>query len=169
MVCITEKQLDTALANALSENQEFLNWFLSHTKFATRSSNFHSCRSDNPWGAHPYSETDEVTGVTETSTRQSETDVLLLVADENNHVLAIHIENKLASGKFTDRQAQMYAQRAAHWVGKPRYGNYSEFETVLLAPQVFKDNNSDLANRFGCFISHEQVAQHIPLFAKVTD
>jgi hypothetical protein len=63
----------------------------------------------------------------------------------------------------------MYAHRAAYWIGNPRYGGYADFETILLAPEAFRQRNASQASLFGCFISHEAVGQHIPLFRQASD
>jgi hypothetical protein len=160
----TEKELDRALAAELESNPAFFDWFVSQTKFSTSSAVFHSCRTDHPWGTHPFPSTDPNTGETITVKRQSETDVLLIVSDRDGHRLGLHIENKIGSGKFTDLQPEMYAHRAAHWIGKPRYGSYTDFETVLLAPEAFLQRNITQAAHFGCFVSHEAMGHYIPLF-----
>lgn len=161
-----EKDLDRALANELESNPAFLNWLISQTKFAGRGATFRSCRSDHPWGSHPFPSINPDNGESIITKRQSETDVLLIVTDKDDRLLGIHIENKVGAGKFTESQSDMYVHRAAHWVGNPRYGGYVEFETVLLAPEAFRKRNAAQARQFGCFISHEAVALHIPLFRK---
>ena len=124
----------------------------------------HSCRADHPWGAHPFPISDPATGEITITTRQSETDVLLVVSDADQRLLGLHIENKVGAGKFTDLQPEMYAHRAAHWVGNLHYGGYVDFETILLAPEAFRRRNVGQAELFGCFISHEDVSQFISLF-----
>ncbi len=160
----TEKEFDCALAAELESNPTFVDWLVSHTKFSGRKATFVSCRADHPWGTHPFPCVDPNTGESITSNRQSETDVLLVVSDQDGQLLGIHIENKMGTGKFTDLQPEMYAYRAAHWIGNSRYGGYKDFDTVLLAPDAFRQRNASQAALFGCFISHEAVGQHIPLF-----
>jgi hypothetical protein len=162
----SEKDLDIALSNELQANPEFLAWFIGHTKFASRDAVFHGCRHDNPWGSHPFPFVDPVTGKVTTSTRQSETDVLLIARDKNDTLLGVHIENKLGSGKFTDLQPEMYPHRAAYWLGNPRYGGYTEFDTVLVAPEAFRQRNTSQVLLFGCFVSYESVATFVPMFAQ---
>ena len=164
----TEKELDRALAAELESSPAFLGWFVSQTKFAGCGAVFRSCRANHPWGTHPFPITDPTSGESFTAKRQSETDVLLIVAHRDGQLLALHIENKVGAGKFTDLQPEMYAHRAAHWVGNPRYGNYADFETVLLAPEAFQRRNAAQAAHFGCFISHETVGHYIPLFRHVS-
>jgi hypothetical protein len=160
----TEKELDLALAAELEFNSAFLQWFVTQTKFADCGAVFRSCRANHPWGSHPFPSTDAATGERASTLRQSETDVLLIVSDRNGQLLGLHIENKVGAGKFTELQPEMYAHRAAHWIGNPRYGGYADYETVLLAPEVFQRRNKAQAALFGCFVSYEEVGQFIPLF-----
>ena len=164
----TEKELDLALKAALESDQTFLEWFISQTKFSGCGAKLVSCRADSPWGSHPFQSTDPATGESTITTRQSETDVLLVVANREGELLGIHIENKVGAGKFTNLQPEMYAQRAAHWLEKPHYGGYVDFETVLVAPDAFRQRNAVQAEHFGCFISHEAVGHHISLFRQDT-
>jgi hypothetical protein len=160
----TEKELDRLLAEELQGNPTFLDWLVSQTKFAGCGACFVSCRADYPWGSHPFPAIDPVTGEHITTRRQSETDVLLVLSDRDGRHLGLHIENKMGAGSFTDMQPEMYAHRAAHWVGNPRYGGYADFDTILLAPEAFRQRNASQASLFGSFVSHESVGQYIPLF-----
>ncbi|WP_153066737.1 hypothetical protein [Xanthomonas arboricola] len=164
----TEKELDRVLAVELENNANFLEWVVSHTKFANCGATFSSCRVDHPWGSHPFPSVDSTTGESIKTMRQSETDVLLVVSDQSGRLFGLHIENKVGTGKFTNLQPEMYAHRAAHWIGNPRYGGYTDFETVLLAPEVFRQRNTDQAALFDRFISHEAVGHYIPLFQQAS-
>ena len=115
----SEKELDRALAAALEINPTLVAWLLSHTQFAGMDLQFHSCRSDHPWGSHPFVVLNAETGEPEQTRRQSETDILLLLKDRQDNIFALHIENKLGAGAFTKLQPEMYAQRAQHWIGNP--------------------------------------------------
>lgn len=84
---------------------------------------------------------------------------------DDNSRFALHIENKLASGKFTSDQPQSYKLRARHMMFKPRYLNYSDFETVLISPRSFKTGNEEQCKHFGAYIPHEEIAEFIPQFA----
>lgn len=160
----SEKELDRALADALSTSQPFLQWFLGCTKFASRNAKIVSCRSDHPWGTHPYVlDCGEAEGVE--TTRQSETDILLIVKAADEETLGIHVENKVGVGRFTADQPEMYAFRARHWIGNPRYGNYTDFDTVLIAPRGFIERNHDQVLCFGAVLAHEDIAQYVPAFA----
>ena len=161
----TEKALDRALAKAIEAPGPFLGWLLGHTKFANRGATLIKCRCDHPWGKHPYTAIDQATGASVQSFRESETDVLVVLRASDGETLGVHIENKLGSGRFTADQPEMYAFRAKHWIGNAKYGGYSDFDTILLAPLEFKLRNSDQLRHFGCFVSHEDVATHVPEFA----
>ena len=160
----TEKELDLALKTEFETNPTFLRWFISQTKFAGCESTLLMCRADHAWGRHPFPVTDKW-GVTSIEERESETDVLLIISDKNR-TLSVHIENKLGIGKFTHDQAEMYPYRAAHWRGNPKYGAYTDFETVLLAPEAFRERNVVQASLFGCFISHEVLSEYVPIFGQ---
>ena len=162
----SEKDLDHALATELEINHRFLEWFISRTKFAGHRVAFHSVRSNYVWGSHPFPVQNPATGEITDSTRESETDVLLLVKDHAGTTLAIHIENKVGAGRFTKLQPEMYEHRAAHWIGDAGRGGYSDFDTVLLAPEMFRQRNAEQAAIFGSFVSHESVADYIPLYGE---
>lgn len=79
--------------------------------------------------------------------------------------LGVHIENKIATGRFTQYQPEMYAARGEFWIGKQDYGCYDHWETVLLAPMAFIKRNETEARKFMSRITHEDVALHIPEFS----
>ncbi len=56
------------------------------------------------------------------------------------------------------------AARADFWLHKSDYGNYDEWETLLLAPKAFYERNTNEARKFTTFIAHEEIAAHIPAF-----
>jgi hypothetical protein len=161
----SEKALDRALYKALEARGHFLRWFLARTKFKGRSAILVDCRCDHPWGKHPYFKIDPTTGARVETKRESETDILLTLQAQDGEILGVHIENKLGAGKFTSDQPEMYAHRAKHWIGNPRYGGYTDFDTVLVAPLVFIERNKNQLKHFGRFLSHEDIAAHIPEFA----
>ena len=160
----SEKELDLLLAAKLEAEPEFLHWFVGFTKFADRGAVFKSCRSNHPWGTHPFPVEDPATGEKRSSNRQSETDVLLVLQDNEGGLFGVHIENKLGTGKFTKLQPEMYPHRAEHWINNPRYGGYVDFDIVLLAPEAFLKRHPDQASLFPHFVSHEAVAKFIPQF-----
>jgi hypothetical protein len=159
----SEKYLDLALAAKLEDDPAFLQYLLARTSFRDRGAEFRSCRSNHPWGAHPYPQTDSA-GTETIVTRQSETDVLLTVTAKDGEVLGVHIENKIGQGRFTANQADMYKYRADHWVGNPKYGAYTAFDTILIAPAAFVERNAKQAAPFGARFTHEEIADFIPEF-----
>ena len=165
----SEKDLDLALCKGLMESRSFLQWFLSHTKFADRGPSLISCRADSPWGSHPFPTMNAETGATSLQNRQSETDVLLVLRAKDGATLGVHVENKIGTGSFTADQPEMYWHRANHWLNNPHYGNYSEFDTVLVAPAAFLATHPEQAACFGCRVSHEELARYIPLFGVRVD
>jgi len=149
----TEKDLDKAIEAKFRKSGEFVTWFLSRTKFANRAANLVHLRSNHPWYQS------ETTGV------QSETDILVVFEDAGgSNRFAIHIENKLSSGSFTENQPDLYRERAAEWVGREKYGNYDDFEVVLIAPRAFYERNGDQCRIFDRYVAHEDIAEFIPEF-----
>ena len=164
MTMPTEKQLDHALNNAFVEQPEFARWFLSMTKFSEVDAKYLWSRADNPWGKVKLEVYNSETGVIETVEKESETDLLVVFEVSPALRIALHIENKLASGRFTHLQPELYAARANAWKGNPRYENYSEWETILVAPLSFCKRNSEDVEKFGHVIFHEDLAHYIPEF-----
>ncbi len=73
---------------------------------------------------------------------------------EGKSNIALHIENKLANGKFTQYQPELYGERGKLWLNTEKYGNYSDFETVLVAPIEFYANNLEASQCFDKFVSY---------------
>ncbi len=163
---LTEKALDRALETALRDEEDFRRWFVSKTKFKGNRPQFIWSRSDYPWCAVKLLLPNRQTGVPEMVERQGETDVLFVFAFETEpeRRLALHIENKLSSGRFTAFQPEVYAARAKFWAANPSYGNYDDWDTVLLAPLSFRHRHAAIAQGFGTFIAHEEVADYVPSF-----
>lgn len=157
MTGATEKQLDTAFHHAIERSEEFRTWFLGRTKFAGRRARIVLLRSNHPW----YQSTK--TGV------QSETDILIILEDLDTRCrFALHVENKLANGKFGPSQPRLYRERAEDWRFVPKWGNYDEYEIVLIAPRTFRDRNAEKADTFDVFVPHEDIAAFVPEFGGVT-
>ena len=164
MVDPTEKQLDQALEAKLRSSPEFATWFIGKTRFGSEPAQCYWSRSNHPWGSALVEVPGGSAGETKTIKREGETDVLAVFRVGDKEGIALHIENKLGLGKFTRFQPELYAARAAKWVNNPKYGNYQEWETVLVAPREFYDKYPEESRIFGCFISHEEVARHIDAF-----
>ena len=162
----TEKELDQALETVLRDNGSFREWFVNQTRFKGINATYVLSRSDNPWCTVKVHLPNDQTGELELVKRQGETDVLFVFQAAPGRTLALHIENKLASGRFTPAQLQpeVYRARAELWVRNPKYGNYDEWDTVLVAPSSFLIRHATLAQKFGASISHEEIARWVPSF-----
>jgi len=160
----TEKELDAAFAQSLVANPAFASWLVEQTRFKGRGGKCRSARSDHPWGKFPFESLNPATGKSESKLVERETDVLAIYQAEDGEVLGLHIENKLARSKFRSLQAESYAARAAYWVNNQNYGNYTSWETILVAPRSFYERHREASSAFGLFVPHEEVAGFIPLF-----
>jgi hypothetical protein len=160
----SEKQLDRALHEALESSPSFREWFIGQLKSGGGYSSLVLCRSNHPWGKVRLILPNEQTGALEPIDREGETDVLAVFEHPSGARLGVHIENKLASGAFTQYQPEVCSARAEHWVGSKKYGSYHQWETVLLAPSAFIARYAADSRKFITRISHEQVATHLPAF-----
>lgn len=165
----TEKQLDHLLEKRLHDDEGFRTWFLSKTLKGGAFSRLVFLRANNPWGKIRTILPNQDTGALEAVVREAETDVLVVVESRDGKRLALHIENKLASGKFMQYQPEMYAARAEAWRKNEKYGSYDEWETVLISPRSFKDRNESDARKFTSFIAHEEIAQYVSAFNSAGD
>jgi len=162
----SEKILDYALEQGFKESALFSNWFLSKTRFSKISASYVWSRSDSPWGRFTFRITNNDTNVEAEITRDSETDVLVVFEDRKDNRVALHIENKLANGKFTKYQPEFYQQRAEAWLENEKFGRYSDYETVLVAPLEFYRNNFPESQHFNKYVSYEEIAILLPEFAQ---
>ena len=160
----TEKQLDRLLEERLNADDSFRTWFLSKTLKGASYTNLVLLRANHPWGKVRTILPNKDTGALEAVVREAETDVFAVLEDRNGKRLALHIENKLPGGKFLAYQPEMYAARAEAWRQNEKYGNYDEWETVLIAPRSFRARNENDARKFMSFIAHEDIAIHVPGF-----
>ena len=160
----SEKELDKVLHEALAERAEFRSWFVSRLTRARSHTRLVMCRSNHPWTKVRLILPNQETGALEATEREGETDVLAVFEDASGHRVGVHIENKRSSGSFTLHQPEVYAARAEHWVGSADYGGYQEWETVLLAPEVFIARNEAAARKFTTRITYEQIATRLPQF-----
>jgi hypothetical protein len=161
-----EKDLDAELDAALRDNESFRAWFVNKSKFKGKSPRYLWSRSDNPWCKVELPLPDPVTGELQSHKREGETDVLFVFEfpSEPGRRLALHIENKRASGRFTKYQPEVYAARAKYWLQNSEYGNYDDWDILLLAPISFHKRYAVDAGKFGSFVSHEEVGEFLPLF-----
>ena len=92
-----------------------------------------------------------------------ETDVFLVCEAESVR-FALHIENKPARGVLRLEQGAAYRPRAAFKAFDPAWLNYSDFETILMAPKIFIEANLESAGQFDRCITYEDVGLFVPLF-----
>lgn len=161
---VTEAQLDSALAKSLISDRDFARWFLAQTRFSGEQATCVFCRSDNPWGRVQFQWGDPVDGELVDLSRDCETDVLAVFETTNQRRLAVHIENKLAGGSFTPYQPELYQARLQQWKHRPKLGSYDDATSVLVAPLEFFKRWKAKAELFEGFISHEDLARHLPEF-----
>ncbi len=91
----------------------------------------------------------------------------MVFGDElDNNKVALHIENKLTNGKYTQYQPEFYSKRAEAWKNNTKFGDYSDFETVLVAPLAFYKNNFEASQHFDKYVSYEEIAILLPEFSE---
>lgn len=164
---MTEEKLDFAFANHLIASPQFASWVLGRTKFSDRkdcSRPLHieqqSARVAKHWYKHWWCHVPELN-------TESETDVFVAFEhDESKERFALHIENKLHNSTFQPNQAQTYAFRARHMLANTKSAilRCTDFDTILIAPRVFRDNYRTQCDMFGSYISHEEIAEFVPEF-----
>jgi hypothetical protein len=167
---LSEDDLCYAFADKIKESPEFVVWLLARTKFAHYASNVRVLWEEQkanrfsrnaPWWRHWFTSKCFCTGCF----GGRETDIFVVFeSTETKARFALHIENKPSKAKFTDGQAEAYPVRARCWAGQERFLNYSDVETVLIAPLAFRDLNPD-SRLFDSFIPYEDVAQILPCYA----
>jgi len=162
---LSEKQIDPLVELAFNNSPEFLRWFISKTNYKGLNGSCVWSRSNHPWGRLTFNLKDPETDQYREMTRDSETDVLVVLEEDSGKRFAFHIENKLADGHFTLFQPDMYKQRAEAWLRNEKFGNYSEFETILLSPLAFYKRNREEAEKFDRYISYEEASIYIPELA----
>jgi hypothetical protein len=153
---VTAKEQEHALRIKLERSEAFRNWFLSKTAFGGTPAKIVLARSDHPWYQSP------TTGI------QSETDILVVFEYASRpERFALHIENKRIRDKFRPQQLELYHERANDWRHTLKWGNYDKFEVILVAPRQFYERNKYKAVKFHRYISHEEIAPHVPEFAQL--
>ena len=163
----TEKELDKLLEAALASNPEFLEWLLARTKFASAGCRYHWSRSNHPWGKVEIDVPSADGGPPQRIWREGETDILAVFEGRDGQRVSLHIENKRPGGKFLPYQAEGYAARAAKWANSPKHGNYTDWQTMLVAPQAVIDQNQAAAEHFDLVIAYEALQAFIPAFTVV--
>jgi hypothetical protein len=161
---ISEAELDHAFADAIEQNFGFQQYFLQGGRFARHSAAARllvdeqgSVRKAKHWWKHWWCKLPDGAAW--------ETDIFLVFETEAER-FAIHIEDKPSDGTLCFEQAAAYRRRAAFKANDPKWLNYSDFETVLMAPSSFFTLNGEAAAQFDRTISYEEVARFIPLFSQ---
>jgi hypothetical protein len=165
----SEDDMCSAFAYELQNSQTFVAWLLDRTRFASLASGVRVlCEEQKqnrysasaPWWRHWFTSKCMCTGCL----GGRETDIFVVFEATNKERFALHIENKMQKSSFTPGQAAAYGVRAKCWERQRRFLDYSQSQTVLLAPTSFFANNADAA-LFDVFIPHEDIAKHCPTFA----
>jgi hypothetical protein len=149
---VDELALDMASKAKLDADPAFQSWLISLTKFASRDLELVIEKIwHQRWWRDPVTKKD------------SETDIFLVFQDRSNlERVALHIENKNLKGIWTLSQAENYEKRAR---ARMATYNYSDFQTVLIAPQAFLDAWPHQVAQFNIVISHEALAKFVPEFS----
>jgi hypothetical protein len=94
-----------------------------------------------------------------------ETDIFLVfeIVDSGKR-FALLIGNKKGNGRFKPGQAEAYKPRGASRLNDRSYLNYSDFETVLIAPTSVRLREREKLNLFGRYIAFEDIAAFVPEF-----
>jgi ADP-ribosyl-[dinitrogen reductase] hydrolase len=162
---LVEKDLDEALAIALRGNQRFADWLLSQTPFDKTSARVDWVRADNPWTTSIVQTRDSETGEITARPMQGETDVLAVYETNDGVRIGLHIENKMSGASFRTLQAERYRSRAQQWVGNPKYGNYSHWLTVVIAPKSVQRKAPDQISKFDVVIDSRAVGAFVRAYA----
>ena len=166
---MTEQELDRAFSEKLTSSKEFCTWLLRQTKFhdaaekaillVQEQANARPKVKSENWWRHWWCKLPDGS--------ESETDVLAVFGfHESDYRIAIHIEDKPPHGKFTPNQYLNYEPRAKFMANNSKFMNYSDFATMLLAPESFVAANADKVINFERVITYEDLSQLIPEFGQ---
>ncbi len=160
---ISEAELDHAFAEKLSEDPKFQEFLLFGGRFSRSASTArllvdeqNAARTAKHWWKHWWCRLPDGT--------EWETDIFL-VFEADDQRFALHIEDKPRDGKLRFEQAAAYRRRAAFKANDAKWLNYTDFETILLAPASFLTSNAEAAAQFDRTLSYEAVAEFVPLFS----
>jgi hypothetical protein len=168
---LTEDNLCRAFADKARTSPEFTSWLLGQTKFAESRSQARLLHEEQVW-RRPHVSAERwwrhwwcnIPALSE----QRETDIFLVFeVTGSSKRFALHIENK-QGGRFRPGQAEAYEPRARFMMNTERSLNYTDFQTVMIAPLAFRANNRAKSDVFGCYIPYEDVATFIPEFGGYT-
>jgi hypothetical protein len=163
----TEEQLSAAFADQMKQSPEFCSWVLQWTKFAELSSEMKllhekqfSLRMRNFWWKDWWCKPPQLK-----KGRQMDVFAVFEITGIKRNV-ALLIENKRGSGRFTDEaQAEDYRAVAEHMKNDNYYMNFVDYETLIIAPQSFLDLHPEKAKLFDSKIPYEEIAGQVLLFA----
>lgn len=165
---LSEDDLCRAFAERVANSQDFKNWILFQTKFASQRFTSRLLKQEQAlarprvlpdrWWRHWFWRIPELG-------KEHETDVLLLFADDaEGRRFVLHVELKLGS-KLSAGQAASYAPRARHVMEHERRLTHHDFANVYVAPaRTILASGAD-AEVFDAVISLEAIAVVIEDFA----
>jgi hypothetical protein len=149
---VVEKDLDLLLEHALWAGADFRRWFLGACGVPADDWRCDWSRADHVW----------TSVVDEQGTRlEGETDVLVVLENENHERLALHIENKQPGRRFNGGQAAQYSLRAAKLANNKKYGRYTSWRTVLVAPKQLCEDEPSEAARFDVVVDYHELADRL--------
>jgi len=163
-ITLSEDELCAAFAEEAKETPLFSEWLIRATKFADHATGARllheeqrTIRPRKHWWRHWWCHVPELN-------KDRETDIFLVYEKADGSRFACHVEAKLGKGRFEVGQAEGYEVRARHMANNPKYLNYSEYETILIAPQSFMNRYAAECSHFGVCISFEDLADRIAVF-----
>lgn len=158
-----EAELDHAFAEGLERSPHLRTWLLAGGRFARYAQTARlmlaeqaAARKAAHWWKHWW--------CTMPDGSQGETDIFAVFEDPAAGRFAVHVENKPPHGVLGFAQAAAYRRRAAFKANDPRWLDYSDFETVLLAPAAFLGAHGECLRQFDRGIAYEEVASFVPAF-----
>jgi hypothetical protein len=149
---VVEKDLDLLLEHALWEKADFRGWFLAACGVPENDWRCDWSRADRVW----------TTVLDEEGKRcEGETDLLVVLENAGFERRALHIENKQPGRPFETEQAAQYPRRAAKLAAKKRYGNYTSWRTVLVAPKKLCEDDAEEAAHFDVVVDYNEMTRRL--------
>ncbi|WP_322989602.1 hypothetical protein [Hoeflea sp.] len=164
---MTEDDLCRYFAEHFARSDDFKNWVLSRTKFASGRFSTRLLKEEqilarpkvlpDRWWRHWFWKIPELG-------KEHETDIFLVLENAIDGMrFALHIENKFG-GQLGPGQAASYAPRAKHVATNESRIPHQDFATVFIAPSSTMSKNPDDVALFDAAISHEEIAVFIQEF-----
>lgn len=160
----SEDELCLAFAECVKESDTFRQWMLRRTKFGgyakvarLLSDDQLSIRPRKYWWRHWWSFVPELN-------RERETDVFMVFEIANAERFALHVEVKLGTSRFEQDQASGYGPAARHMANKPEYLSYSDYQTILICTESFRESYPGDAALFDLAFTFDELASHISHF-----